>query len=656
MTSIKYFIACLLFIASFSALAAPPTFSLPHNQWRIISLPATPPDSTNTVEKILGDDMAGGVYKQNWIVYAYDTTSNSYGGALSLSDTMEQGKGYWIIQNFSQDAITLDMPENSTEIPAADSIPLAASKDGSTQWNLAGNPLGTSLVLENLRLTTTAPSCNDGGCGLDKAKDNNLVHNKVWTYDGQRTYDGQHYKEKGVDSVLQPWEGFWVATLGGSSGYDLSLKASAGDGIAFPGKLKIGPNKHMLTYSDGTGFFWMGDTAWMMPVKLNREEVDFYMQRRASSGFNVIQINAVQNLNQDNIYRESPFNSADYSQPNEKYWKHMDYIIESARKNNMYIALLPSWNTGVKTLNDAKTYGAFIAERYKDKSNIIWVIGGDSDPDRPDHTRKEIWNAMGYAIKNIVGSSQLITYHPGSGDGSTKWFHNESWLDFNMIQSGHCRTQKDGIDFLKKAYNKSPTKPIIDGEPRYETIEECFYDPKKRGPRFTAKDVREMAYQQLFSGAFGHTYGHHSVWQFSPKAQPDEPGIHNTVNSWKEALKAEGAGQMAYVANLMRSRPILGRVPDQSIVANDDAIIATRGDGYLFAYLPNGGSVNVNLGKISGDQVKAWWYNPITGDAKEIGTYENSGTQTFDAKDSNDWVLVLDDINKGYQTPGSKIK
>jgi len=70
--------------------------------------------------------------------------------------------------------------------------------------------------------TTTAPSCNDGGCGLNKAKDNNLVHNKVWTY------DGQHYKEKGVDSVLQPWEGFWVATLGDSSGYDLLLTASAG--------------------------------------------------------------------------------------------------------------------------------------------------------------------------------------------------------------------------------------------------------------------------------------------------------------------------------------------------------------------------------------------------------------------------------------------
>ncbi|RUM94518.1 MAG: hypothetical protein DSZ28_02775 [Thiothrix sp.] len=221
MTSIKCYIACLLFIASFSALAAPPTFSLSHNQWRIISLPATPPDSTNTVEKILGDDMAGGIYEQNWIVYAYDTTSNSYGGPLSLSDTMEQGKGYWIIQNFSQDAITLDMPENSTEIPAADSIPLTASKDGSPQWNLAGNPLGTSLVLENLRLTTTAPSCNDGGCGLNKAKDNNLVHNKVWTYDGQR------YIKKGVGSVLQPWEGFWVPTLGGSSGYDLLLTASA---------------------------------------------------------------------------------------------------------------------------------------------------------------------------------------------------------------------------------------------------------------------------------------------------------------------------------------------------------------------------------------------------------------------------------------------
>ena len=131
MTSIKYLVTCLLLIASSSGLAAPPTFTLPYDQWRMISLPASPPASANTVGDILGDNMeAGGDYGQNWVVYAYDTSANGYGNALSLTDTMEKGKGYWVIQNFKEEGVTLDMPANSTETPASEAIPLAASKDG----------------------------------------------------------------------------------------------------------------------------------------------------------------------------------------------------------------------------------------------------------------------------------------------------------------------------------------------------------------------------------------------------------------------------------------------------------------------------------------------------------------------------------------------
>jgi parallel beta-helix repeat protein len=111
------------------------------------------------------------------------------------------------------------MPANSTETPATEPIPLAASKDGSVQWNLAGNPLATPLALGDLRLTTNAPSCNDGSCGLDKAKDNNLVHNKVWFY------DGSGYVEKDTNAQLDAWDGFWIAALGGSKDYSLTLGA-----------------------------------------------------------------------------------------------------------------------------------------------------------------------------------------------------------------------------------------------------------------------------------------------------------------------------------------------------------------------------------------------------------------------------------------------
>jgi hypothetical protein len=68
--------------------------------------------------------------------------------------------------------------------------------------------------------------------------------------------------------------------------------------------------------------------------------------------------------------------------------------------------------------------------------------------------------------------------------------------------------------------------------------------------------------------------------------------------------------------------------------------------------------VPVQLGKISGGKVKAWWFNPRTGMAAEIGVYPNRGTRTFKPKRAtglgNDWVLVLDDADKKYGMPGER--
>ena len=35
------------------------------------------------------------------------------------------------------------------------------------------------------------------------------------------------------------------------------------------------------------------------------------------------------------------------------------------------------------------------------------------------------------------GGRHLITYHPMGGKSSADYFHSESWLAFNMLQSGH---------------------------------------------------------------------------------------------------------------------------------------------------------------------------------------------------------------------------
>ncbi len=85
------------------------------------------------------------------------------------------------------------------------------------------------------------------------------------------------------------------------------------------GPLKLSANGRYFVYGDGTPFFYLGDTAWELFHRLNREEADTYLQDRANKGFNVIQ--AVVLAEQDglripNPYGQVPFQNLDPTKPN----------------------------------------------------------------------------------------------------------------------------------------------------------------------------------------------------------------------------------------------------------------------------------------------------------------------------------------------------
>ena len=83
---------------------------------------------------------------------------------------------------------------------------------------------------------------------------------------------------------------------------------------------------------------------------------------------------------------------------------------------------------------------------------------------------------------------------------------------------------------------------------------------------------------------------------------------------------------------------------------------ARTSDGQtIIAYIPNGNAttITVAMSKITSptSTVQAWWFNPTTGIATNIGTFANSGTKTFTAPSSSDWVLVLDDASVNLPAP-----
>ena len=433
--------------------------------------------------------------------------------------------------------------------------------------------------------------------------------------------------------------------------------------------LKVSENRRFLATENEDPFFWLGDTGWLLFSKLNREEAEKYLDDRAAKGFNVIQVMVLHKLKTTNIYGDSALVRGNVCQPvvtkensfNDPdaydYWDHIDYIVRLAEEKGLYLAMVPVWGTNVKqgliSREQAGTYATWLARRYANRSNIIWLNGGDV---RGSDTRA-IWEIIGKCIRENA-PNHLITFHPFGRTQSSAWFNDSEWLDFNMFQSGHRRYDQDDTElaygednwkYVRNDYNLKPVKPTLDGEPSYEGIPQGLHDLTQ--PCWKAEDVRRYAYWSVFTGACGFTYGHSAVMQMH-KSGDREPayGVHEY---WTEALDAPGAEQMKYLKELILSKPYFERIPDQSLIAGKpgeryDHQAATRGKDYAFIYTYNGRDITLNPGKISGINIRASWFDPQNGKTIRIGDYENRGTRNFDppgeVKDGNDWVLVLESV------------
>ncbi len=194
------------------------------------------------------------------------------------------------------------------------------------------------------------------------------------------------------------------------------------------------------------------------------------------------------------------------------------------------------------------------------------------------------------------------------------------------------------------------------------------FDADKLG-RSLAVDARHALYWDLFSGACGHTYGNHAVWQmWAPGRQP----INGPLMYWREAIDQPGAAQMQHGRRLLESRPFLTRIPDDSIIAPEREknsvpgagryrLVATRdrSGSYAMVYVPVGRKFKVHMDKLSGSKAKAWWFNPRTGEAKAIGEFPTAGEREFTPPDLGemlDYVLVLDDASQPFPPPGALAK
>jgi hypothetical protein len=162
----------------------------------------------------------------------------------------------------------------------------------------------------------------------------------------------------------------------------------------------------------------------------------------------------------------------------------------------------------------------------------------------------------------------------------------------------------------------------------------------------------------MLAGAAGHGYGSLDLFWFYKDS--DGPFPKNGFQHWRKAMAYEGSRQMGYMRRLFKLRPWYTLVPDQSVLASGpgeaaDHIQAARAEdgGFVIVYLPTGKPVRIHMDKLSGEEVKARWYDPRQGTWTEIGNFANKEVREFvtpSQGEKEDWVLVLDDAAKKYPT------
>lgn len=496
--------------------------------------------------------------------------------------------------------------------------------------------------------------------------------------------------------------------------------AHAADDLTRP--IRVSPDGHFLAQSDGQPFFWLGDTGWLIFTRLTREEADVYLRDRAEKGFTVVQavvmgLDPPKELDAPNRYGELALIERDPLRPNPKYFEHVDWVVDRARHYGLRIAMLPAWGgslvAGLQTDRSlftpatARVYGEWIGKRCRGKG-IIWVLGGDTNPVWQEGFNflaglrdpnailpipvltdyRPIYDAMARGIIDGENDDPFLTYHPNpvSYSGSSRpltslFFGDRPWLDMNMLQSSHyagpaievfpwlgCNYSFIGprnYEYVREEYDSKPTRPVVDGEPRYERLPRNLRPDHSEG-LWNSYDARNAAYHAVFAGAAGHTFGNGPTAGFyDPAREPEKAQAESNPYKagWHQEIHSEGARTMQYLKSLMLSRPYFTRIPDQTIVVGATGegtahIGATRdkAGSYAMIFLPHGQPVAIDMSKISGARALGWWFDPRTGIATPLkGTLRTAGVRTFTPPESGverDWVLVLDDERSRFPAPG----
>jgi hypothetical protein len=420
---------------------------------------------------------------------------------------------------------------------------------------------------------------------------------------------------------------------------------------AFP--LTVKPGRRYLQDAAGTPFLIHGDTAWSLIAQLTREEVDQYLDDRRARGFNTILVSLIEHEYSANppanAYGERPFRNqeiaswvpwgtfADYTTPNEAYFRHADWVLRRAAAKGFLVLLVPSyvgccsdgWHQAMVANGPERLrhYGKYLGRRYRRFTNILWTHGGDSNE------VQDLVRAIAEGIRKQAPRA-LHTAHSGPGTTALDYWQGEPSLQVNNVY-----TYGPVYAPALEQYSRPEHMPFFLIETAYENQTYSSDDVA------TLRHLRTQAYQAMLCGAAGQIFGNNPIWLFA--------------SGWQEALGSPGARSMTHLRDLLTgiSWWLLEPQTDDRLLADglgsdqERAVAARTADRALaLLYLPSDRGITVDLRQLAGPRVAARWYDPADGSFSGVrgSPFAATGPRRFrpalgnNSSGFDDWVLILE--------------
>jgi hypothetical protein len=331
---------------------------------------------------------------------------------------------------------------------------------------------------------------------------------------------------------------------------------------AHGGFLQVSPRYRCLTYTDGTPFFWLGDTWWHSPSDLmplsssNRPDIPamlpHLLAQRQNQQFTILHIAFLGSLAGTELLSFLPTrHSPDF---NVAYWQQADQHLQAIRQADLIAAIALSWSAHYDTTDpeDWKHLWAYVVARYG-AFPVTWLVCGEYNEaitqPHPERVAKAL--ELGRFIKSIDPYRRAMTIHPWAvhawadkGDKREAW--PEPWCDFIMLQGGHQGPNATTYsEAYRTAYLNPNGKPFVEGETNYEGI-------LKDNP-VTPAGVRLAAYHAIQNGSIGFTYGSHGLWY--PIRDENDTTFSNWGKPipWWISVQAPGADNMTVLKQVYES-------------------------------------------------------------------------------------------------------